>query len=356
MPELKAVGAGATTRLELDVELLAPLVTGVFPEMFLDLSALGAEGERRFAHDGEGRYTLRHPVIPPRLGRFDLPVLLATGEEPPYLFFTVPLFVYPEEDLRIFDDAVGDGWRIDAGGGADPPMMTEEGPVYRGTASLAFRVKPASFVGWQVDFSPPQPIEPSAYDAVRFAFHPGDAGGGGLNVKVGDQSVSLLGRNRLEGIEVDLGRKEWQIVEIPLSRLTLTGLIEQIGLQGNLEGMFYTDDWRLVSGWEKATAVAAESVMPSPGAVVLAQNYPNPFNRETVIPFRLPFRSDVELSLFNAVGQRVVTLVNGYREAGVHRVRWDGRDSRGLPVASGLYLYRLQVGSGEEMRTLLLLR
>lgn len=80
----------------------------------------------------------------------------------------------------------------------------------------------------------------------------------------------------------------------------------------------------------------------APAGFSLSQNYPNPFNSETVIGFTLPMEEEVELSLYNLGGQRVATLARGWRPAGYHTVRWDGRDDLGRELASGVYLYRME--------------
>ena len=82
----------------------------------------------------------------------------------------------------------------------------------------------------------------------------------------------------------------------------------------------------------------------------LEQNYPNPFNAETVIRFEMREKQEVELAIYNLAGQKLVQLVAGSREAGVHTVRWDGRDERGRELASGVYVYRLLAGK-ELMET-----
>ncbi|NIT56749.1 MAG: T9SS type A sorting domain-containing protein [Aliifodinibius sp.] len=74
----------------------------------------------------------------------------------------------------------------------------------------------------------------------------------------------------------------------------------------------------------------------------LDQNYPNPFNPETVIEFRVPEQGQVELSVYNTLGQKVRTLVNDVRSPGTYRVLWDGRDQAGNRVSSGMYLYQLR--------------
>lgn len=81
-----------------------------------------------------------------------------------------------------------------------------------------------------------------------------------------------------------------------------------------------------------------------PQRLVLAQNVPNPFNPQTTIAFSLPQRGEVDLRVFDVRGRLVNTLVQEVREAGSHRVVWDGRDAAGVPAASGVYLYRLVAG------------
>ncbi len=76
-----------------------------------------------------------------------------------------------------------------------------------------------------------------------------------------------------------------------------------------------------------------------------------------MFPFAVPQARRVELAVFNLAGQKVATLVEGERAAGRYRVRWDGRDGAGRPLASGVYLYRLaRQGRAVETEKLVLLR
>jgi subtilisin family serine protease len=86
-----------------------------------------------------------------------------------------------------------------------------------------------------------------------------------------------------------------------------------------------------------------------PQAFELYPSYPNPFNPATTIRFALERRSEVRLEIFNALGRHVSTLVQGELPAGIHDVRWQATDSRGLPSPSGAYF--IQLTSGEEVRT-----
>jgi hypothetical protein len=74
----------------------------------------------------------------------------------------------------------------------------------------------------------------------------------------------------------------------------------------------------------------------------LMQNYPNPFNPETIIEFKVPERGAVILDIYNALGQKIRSLVDDIRQAGTYRVFWDGTDDFGNRVATGIYLYQLR--------------
>ena len=91
--------------------------------------------------------------------------------------------------------------------------------------------------------------------------------------------------------------------------------------------------------------------------VLLYQNFPNPFNPETTILFSIPNDSEIELNIYNIKGQKVKTLVDETLESGNHTVIWNGRDSNGNRVSSGIYLYKLKVnGKTEVVKKCLLLK
>ena len=88
----------------------------------------------------------------------------------------------------------------------------------------------------------------------------------------------------------------------------------------------------------------------------LYQNYPNPFNPETTIRFTLPQAGHVQLVIFNLLGQKVRTLVDGDRKAGFYSLRWDGRVEFGNPAASGIYYYVIKSGNFHDTMRMILAR
>jgi hypothetical protein len=99
---------------------------------------------------------------------------------------------------------------------------------------------------------------------------------------------------------------------------------------------------------------------PVDGGIVdqysLAQNYPNPFNPSTTIEYRLPSRGNVQVNIYNSLGQLVRSLVNEQREAGTHSVVWDGRDNGGSAVATGAYFYQVRTGDFVQAKRMLMLK
>jgi hypothetical protein len=88
----------------------------------------------------------------------------------------------------------------------------------------------------------------------------------------------------------------------------------------------------------------------------LKQNYPNPFNPGTTIDFQIARAVEVELAVYNLLGQRVRILVNERLETGTYQAVWDGRNDRGLPLASGVYVYRMEAGDFRQMKKMILLK
>ncbi len=94
---------------------------------------------------------------------------------------------------------------------------------------------------------------------------------------------------------------------------------------------------------------SAENALPVKYS--LSQNYPNPFNPSTMISYALPKSARVKIEVFNMLGEKVTTLVNGYEQAGIYKVQWDAGN-----LASGIYLYRFMTDKITITRKMILLK
>ena len=131
--------------------------------------------------------------------------------------------------------------------------------------------------------------------------------------------------------------------------------LEAISFSGERERSYIIKVIVDVSGKVKVTGLM------QPTTFALLQNFPNPFNPETWIPFRLAKDADVTIRIFDIRGQEVRTIHVGQMPAGYYdtkgkAVLWDGRDSYGQEVSSGIYFYNLTAGKFHATRKLTIIK
>ena len=102
--------------------------------------------------------------------------------------------------------------------------------------------------------------------------------------------------------------------------------------------------------------VVSADVKLVPGIFALHQNYPNPFNPTTEIQFDIPKATQINVSIFNLMGQKVKTLANKQVASGYHVVQWDGTNDNGVSVSTGMYFYTLNTSSQSAMKKMLFLK
>ena len=156
-----------------------------------------------------------------------------------------------------------------------------------------------------------------------------------LSVSVGAESL-LEGRVRLSSGQPAVG------VQVRL--FDLTDLRQFVGTTTDESGHFALP----------LRAFSTDGGAALPTGFALGQNYPNPFNPSTIIPYQIPASAHVRLEVFNLLGQRLATLVDGVRSAGAHTVQWDATDAAGRAVGAGVYIYRLSSGGMTESRRMVL--
>jgi hypothetical protein len=93
-----------------------------------------------------------------------------------------------------------------------------------------------------------------------------------------------------------------------------------------------------------------------PDNFALTQNYPNPFNPSTSFKFSIPQNMEVSVKIFDITGKVIATLVNGKMTAGTYTVNWNGNNSAGQQIASGVYFYKMTAGSFTDTKKMILVK
>lgn len=144
--------------------------------------------------------------------------------------------------------------------------------------------------------------------------------------------------------------------EVSSPTIAREGLAFRFVDEGVEPGATYRYRVDVVLGAERRELFTTEPVRVPPLTLALFQNHPNPFNPSTTIAFRLPERGNVRLAVYDASGALVRRLLDGVLEQGKHSATWDGRDGAGRPAGSGVYLCRLEAGTGALTRKMILLK
>ena len=119
---------------------------------------------------------------------------------------------------------------------------------------------------------------------------------------------------------------------------------------GSDTGTLHT--WALALAFTPATSHVEVVESEVPKTHFLAQNYPNPFRPSTRLRFGLASAEEIEIAIYNVRGQRIAVVASGTYPAGIHNVVWDGTDSDGHRVASGIYFCRMRAGDFKASRTM----
>ena len=211
-----------------------------------------------------------------------------------------------------------------------------------------------------------------------------DAGGSGLTGAVGDQDqdglpeyyVTLYSRGGVRMLEYNGGgadimaQESWTMQEVFVDRdyiydptvdaytavhgsFAIVAPEDDLDGDGNKEVVVsmiespISDTWLYVFEHTGGTGISENNWrVITPNDYQLAQNFPNPFNPTTSIEYTLPLDKQVTIKIYNMMGQEVRTLLSDqFKAAGTHRVVWDATDNNGIEVATGSYIYSLEIGN-----------
>ena len=182
--------------------------------------------------------------------------------------------------------------------------------------------------------------------ATRYQFGSGDSGKVEWK-STRDTSWQLL--DAATGSQSDWVLRSYTLGLLPGDSVWLRfRLVSDAAVQG--------DGWYIDSVYLGGDPQSVDASDPKPSIQVLQPPTPNPFNHSTLLGFDLDRPAEVRLLVYDVLGRRVRTLWSGAREAGHGRLEWDGRDDRGRPLASGVYLARLELNDETYTCKMMLLK
>ncbi|MBL1214915.1 MAG: T9SS type A sorting domain-containing protein [Ignavibacteriae bacterium] len=256
------------------------------------------------------------------------------------------VYTLPVPDTKIqFEDMVifaisyglsGDNVYPKAAPAPETPVELIVGePMYLGSETLV----PLSISGSVVDVR-----------AMELTF--GGSFGKLLSVEKGallqnvDAPVMVMDKSTANSANVDLA-----IFGVDAEGLNAEGELLTLRFDGRADVQLSSANVRNSGNNSMKIEITNSNVNAIPTSFALDQNYPNPFNPSTIISYQLPEQRQVKVAIFNMLGEEVSTLVNEVKEAGYHKVEWNGAN-----LTSGVYFYRIEAGDFVSVKKMMLMK
>lgn len=181
--------------------------------------------------------------------------------------------------------------------------------------------------------------------------------------------------NQLTEIDNAIGKLEF-LEELYLTQNNLTELPDSIQYMSNLSSLWIeqnflycvdgVQDTSLIPDWllnnnflvtgiyeQNCSEMEVVDYVPSKFSMI---SFPYPFNPSTTIKYDLPTNSETNLTVYNIMGQEVITLINTTKQTGVHTIKWNGTNNFDAPVSSGMYFVRMATQNGAITQKVLLMK
>jgi len=140
---------------------------------------------------------------------------------------------------------------------------------------------------------------------------------------------------------------KWIVPNILTNSAQIRIIQDNVGADYESQSSNFTIEERVLGISESAEA---------PTTLNLRSNFPNPFNPSTTIQYEISLTSQVDVTVYDMLGKKIILLDYGIKEAGIHTIGWHGIDNVGNPVSAGMYLYQIKAGQLAQTRKMLLLK
>ncbi|MCH8806380.1 MAG: T9SS type A sorting domain-containing protein [Planctomycetes bacterium] len=227
------------------------------------------------------------------------------------------------------------------------PLRREANLVIRGNPATFFDKPIAILIG-------PGSISAGELEARRLSFHP-NARIFGLPAPGGNTGSDFI----------SIGDSDWFVSRAHSTQYLVSthAYLTHLGLEPDERVWFTREDAangvdtviKAALDWIEAEATAVEDEIVSTTSLDVAW-YPNPFRERATVSFELDAPAQVSVTLYDLLGRRVATLMNGPAATGPHQVAWEGKNLHGTALSSGLYFWKVTAGSKTETGAVMLVR
>ena len=227
--------------------------------------------------------------------------------------------------------------------GANPPDLN--GSALYGDPGMQVKMSNEGVFQQPLFSSELSVIEGAERDTVTFKITMNREGSPGYNSKWGERHPAIILPFKADSIEITYTNAISAVVKENFALMYIWYKDQPLLAEGETREVTFTCN-RIATGIDEQ-----EPLRKTPDKFILSQNYPNPFNPGTTISYQLTAVSQVELTIYNTLGQRVRTLVNKRQQAGTHTVTFNAQG-----LSSGVYFYQLKANGSTQIRKMILLR
>ena len=304
--------------------------------VYADLSDLNGPSRTYLTEISSGDWKLEAQIFP-RLpsNNVEIPLVKIVGDGTSIPFLRHRISSIPKANLMIWMNRIDSNWELVAGNGTQWSVgsVGENSDVCIVDIQLPEDNSLANY--WSLDWLPKRPFDVKNYSSLSFD----------VNIQlltgVSEPKMTLFVNDQIINLrdKIDWNMAGWQNVIVEFEKIKQDARLDRIRFWGRSEGSFFVRNVGL--NLVKNLTVVGEMQKGHHFSKLWLKASPNPFNAETTVEYGLDEDANIEILVYNSLGQFVTTLYGGWTPSGIHKISWKGSSVGGKSLATGIYLIRM---------------